>query len=89
VVRAPLRTLWPCILQCAQGTWLRGRVLAFDIIYKFLSNGAHDMILVVVLRWPLGYNANHCSKLLLMKDFFPFLSNYAHFFIVTFVFFSL
>jgi hypothetical protein len=38
------------------------------------------------LRRPFGYTANHCSKLLLMKDFIPYLSNYAHSFIAPFAF---
>jgi hypothetical protein len=35
-------------------------------------------ILEPVLGQPFGYNAKHCSKLLLKKYFIPFLSNYAH-----------
>jgi hypothetical protein len=47
---APQRTLWPCILQCAQKTWLRGRILAFDIVYRFLlSNGEHNILVQIVL----------------------------------------
>jgi hypothetical protein len=46
-------------------------------------------ILEPALGRPFGYSAYHCSKSLLMKDFIPFLSNYAHSFTTTHAFFSL
>ena len=30
------------------------------------------------MGWPFGYSENYCSKLLLMKDFIPFLSSCVH-----------
>jgi hypothetical protein len=39
-----------------------------------------------MLGWPFGYGPNHCSKSLLMKDFF--LSGFVHSFTATYAFFS-
>jgi hypothetical protein len=46
-------------------------------------------ILEPVLGRPFSYSAKHCSKLLLKKDFIPFLSSYAHSFITACIFFLL
>jgi hypothetical protein len=46
-------------------------------------------ILEPVLEQPFGYNTNHCSKSLLMKDYIPLLSSYAHFFTATYAIFSI
>jgi hypothetical protein len=40
-----------------------------------------------MLGRPFGYSVNNCNKSLLMNDFIPFLSSYAHFFTATHAFF--